>query len=86
MKDVREIVREYVYRNFIGKGPKPSDVQPLFENGVIDSLGHLRLISFLEREFHILFSQADLNWENFDSIEKIANLVKLRMGQSEKGR
>ncbi len=86
MKDMTEIIRDYVYKNFIGKGPKPSDSQSLFEKGLIDSLGHLRLISFLEREFHIIFSQADLNWENFDSIEKIIKIVKLRMSQSEKER
>jgi acyl carrier protein len=73
---MRKRIREFVGRNLLGAGKSISDSDPLFSKGRIDSLGHLKLISFLEKEFHISLSMDDLKWENFDTIEKIEALVK----------
>lgn len=77
---MKETIRAYILRNFLGPGRELGDDDPLFESGVIDSLGHLKLISFLEKEFSISLSMDDLTWENFDSVNKIAALVGARKG------
>jgi acyl carrier protein len=47
---------------------------PLF-GGVIDSIGLLELVGFLEGEFGIQIDDADLTAENFESVTTIANLM-----------
>ncbi|WP_176835635.1 MULTISPECIES: phosphopantetheine-binding protein [unclassified Paenibacillus] len=54
--------------------------QALIENGIIDSLGLIRLIVALEERFEILFELEELNLESFSSIEKVSWLVEQKRG------
>jgi acyl carrier protein len=47
---------------------------PLF-GGVIDSIGLIELVGFLEKDFGIQIDDADLTAENFESVTTIADLV-----------
>ena len=51
---------------------------PLFTSGALDSLGYMRLVEYLERNFQISLSPSELRFENFDTIRKIASLVEAR--------
>ena len=43
----------------------------LLGSGIVDSMGMMRLIDFIEKEFNISIPQEDLAVENFMSIERI---------------
>jgi len=47
----------------------------LIESGVIDSLGILKLLEFLESKFSINISDEELIPENFESIESIESFI-----------
>lgn len=47
----------------------------IFKEGYFDSMGFIKLIAFIEEEFAIKTSDADLIEENFESINAIANFV-----------
>jgi acyl carrier protein len=47
----------------------------LLDTGVLDSLGILDLVSFVEQEFGVTISDDELLPENFQSIEAIAAFV-----------
>ncbi len=47
----------------------------LLESGIVDSLGVIELVEFLERTFGISVTEEDLLPENFDSIHRMADLV-----------
>ena len=49
--------------------------EQLIEGGLIDSLGILKLISFLEEEYDITFEEDEINAENFASINTITQMV-----------
>ena len=53
-----------------------SNDEPLLKNGLIDSLGILDLVTFLENEFGIAVSDEDLLPENFGSIHSLTNFVQ----------
>jgi acyl carrier protein len=53
-----------------------ADYDDLLESGVIDSLGVLELVAFLQQEFGIAISDDDLTPENFKSIECMAQFVE----------
>jgi acyl carrier protein len=54
------------------------DDEPLLKNGLIDSLGILEVVSFIESEFGIVVSDEDLMPENFGSLRCIAEFVQLK--------
>ena len=63
-----QLVREKTMKN-IGRG------DDLIESGVIDSLGILKLLEFLESKFSIHIADEELIPENFQSIESIESFI-----------
>ena len=60
-----------------GKGvTELSETDDLVEAEVMDSLGIMKLILFLESSFSVKISDEDLTLENFRSIETIYSLVE----------
>jgi acyl carrier protein len=49
--------------------------EPLLKNGLIDSLGILEVVTFVETEFGIVVSDEDLLPENFGSIHSLTSFV-----------
>jgi acyl carrier protein len=55
------------------KGLDPSE--SLILSGILDSLGLLRLIAYVEKEFGILIEDGEVIPENFESIETINRFI-----------
>jgi acyl carrier protein len=47
----------------------------IFKEGILDSMGLISLFTFLEQEFNIQITDADLVEENFESVNAITNFV-----------
>lgn len=65
-------------------GSEPIDPRDsLIESGIMDSMGLVSLLSYLEQEFSISIDGDELVPENFETIESIASFVhrKLRPGE-----
>jgi acyl carrier protein len=52
-----------------------ADNDSLLETGVVDSLGILDVVSYIEGQLSIQLSDDDLTPENFDSVAAIAHFV-----------
>jgi acyl carrier protein len=53
---------------------------PLLESGILDSLGILDVVSFLESEFSITISDEELVPENFQSLDTLSSFVLTKRG------
>lgn len=51
------------------------DDMSFMDHGILDSLGFVQLILFLENTFHIILDRKDLSRENFDGLGKIINYL-----------
>ena len=51
----------------------------LIEQGIIDSMGILRLISFIEEQFGLVLSPGDLMLENFATIDAMTAFITDRL-------
>jgi len=47
----------------------------LWDNGIIDSLGTLEIIQFLEEQFGVQVTDEEMMADHFESIQAIANFV-----------
>lgn len=68
---IRDFLREDLKKNMEGI----SDQQSLLEAGILDSMGVLELVGFLEREFALVIHDDDLMPENFDSIDAVQSFI-----------
>jgi len=74
---VKDQIHEFILQNLASvKGVASfSDQESLMENGVIDSLGIFRLVSFLEEAFGVRIGDEEITADNLSSVETIERLV-----------
>ncbi len=73
---IMEELRSFLEKeNFLEKGQTFDESDSLIENGVLDSVGMLSLINFIESKYSISIDEEDLMPENFDSLKAIKNYV-----------
>jgi acyl carrier protein len=56
------------------------DDEPLIESGIVDSLGVLKIMSFLDEAFGVDLSSGEIVLENFKDVRTICELVASRQG------
>lgn len=60
------------------------DVDPqvdVIEGGVLDSMGFVKLLTELERSFGVRIQIADLDLENFRTVDRVADFVEASMAE-----
>jgi acyl carrier protein len=86
MSDVNEVqpsIRAFMLKKFPAARKRVlSDDLPLLESGVIDSLGVLDVVGFLERTFNIKIDDDELMPDNFGSVRSMVSFVQKKSGQS----
>ncbi len=76
---ITDKIRDYVLQETFADGEKIHNESLVFKEGYFDSMGFIRLISFLEQEYGLKISDDDLVEQNFESINAISNFVSNRM-------
>ncbi|MFZ0637824.1 MAG: acyl carrier protein [Candidatus Acidiferrales bacterium] len=70
---VNDRIRSFILETFpLARKHNLKDGDNLLDSGILDSLGMLDVVSFLEREFSIHVDDEELIPENFLSVEKLA--------------
>jgi acyl carrier protein len=74
----QDIVAERIRKFLVQQFPATKNVgnnESLLNNGLLDSLGILEVVAFIEKEFEIMVSDEDLLPENFGSVHSLSNFV-----------
>lgn len=76
-------IRSFVLKTFPAARKRGiSDESLLLESGIVDSLGVLEVVAFLEKSFVIQLSDEELTPENFANIKRIAVFVERKQSQN----
>ena len=78
MMKINEALQQFIQDQIV-KGQKNVDLQKstnLIEEGIIDSLGIMKLLTFIEETYNIQISDEELLPENFESLEAICTMVE----------
>ncbi len=75
--ETRDSVRTYIIENFLfgDESPLKEDSMSLLDEGVIDSVGVMELVAFLEQDFELSVADEDLIPENLDSIDNLVAYI-----------
>lgn len=80
MSSIEETVRTFVVEHFLfGEGDTLKGDTSFLEEGIIDSTGILELVMFLEETYGIKIEDNELVPENFDTLEKIAQYLEMKV-------
>jgi acyl carrier protein len=76
-------IRKFILNKFpLARKQQIKDSDNLLESGVLDSLGVLDLVSFVEQEFFVHVTDDELVPENFESIDRIAAFIETKSSTS----
>ncbi len=75
-------IKEYIAKNllFSEEGFPYADDASFLQEGIIDSLGVMELVEFVQKEFGIKVEQTEVTPEHFDSVAKLAAFVQRKKG------
>jgi len=79
---VESQIRDFIARSLLysSEGFPYPDGASLLREGVIDSLGVLELVEFVQKSFGIKVDQQEVVPDNFDSVAKLAGYVRRKQG------
>lgn len=75
---IEQQLKEYISSNllFSENGyPYPDDASFL-EEGIVDSVGIMELVAFIEENMHVSVEDQEITPDNFDSITKLAAYIQ----------
>ncbi|MBL9122463.1 MAG: acyl carrier protein [Planctomycetaceae bacterium] len=81
--EIQATLRNFIFSQFpAARKHGLAETDSLLELGVVDSMGVLEVVAFLESEFAITLTDDDLMSDHFESIASIADLVHHRLQES----
>lgn len=75
---IKEQLKDYIARNllFSDNGFKYDDDDSFLEEGIVDSIGVLELVAFVDESFGVEVEDHEVTPDNFDSVNKLAAYVQ----------
>ena len=76
MEDIKEVIKEYVIKEYVEDDTEVTYDTPLISGGIVDSFSMVSLKRFLENKYKISIPDDKATPETFDSVNKIVTLVR----------
>lgn len=73
--NIKEKIREFILETSYVSDEQINDDTLIFAEGIMDSMGFISIIGFIEQEFSIATLDEDLVEENFESINAISEFI-----------
>lgn len=82
--EIETEVKQFLAASFLGGEPAESIAGdlPLITGGIVDSLGMLKLVDFLESRYRIEFLPREVDVYALDTVDKIATLIRGKLAAS----
>ena len=68
---IKSEIRQYIIESSVAQSNKLEDDTHIFDSGVLDSMGLLFLIEYLNENYDVQVNDEELVPENFETIERI---------------
>ena len=79
--EIKNEIRAFIAANYLPDSPPEAidDSMPLITSGIIDSIGMLGLVDFIESRFAIEFLPREIDVHALDSIQRIETLIRAKL-------
>ena len=84
LMDVEKQIKQFILTRLMHEEDesKLKNDESLFETNIVDSLGVLQLVSFLEEQFNIQVEDEEMVPENFETINILTNYIERKLVSS----
>jgi acyl carrier protein len=80
--EIQNEIRDFIVENILfGDGHRLETDTPFQENGILDSIGFLEIITFVEGQFGIEIADNEVVPENLGSLRRISNFVEKKLNE-----
>jgi len=81
---IEEQIRQFVLQNLYFSEDTPiGDEDSFLKTGVIDSMGVMELVTFVQSKFGVTVAPSEVVVEHFDSIRQIARFIQRKLATKE---
>ncbi|MFZ0275937.1 MAG: acyl carrier protein [Candidatus Sulfotelmatobacter sp.] len=79
--EIKSAVRQFIAENVLLAVHQTTieDATPLVTGGLIDSIGMIGLVTFLEARFKVEFVPREINVHSLDTLEQIEELIQKKL-------
>jgi acyl carrier protein len=83
-QQVEQAIRDFIAKNllFSEAGITCTDEASFLQEGIIDSLGVMELVEFVQKTFGIKVEQHEVTQDHFDSVTKLSAFVRQKLGSA----
>lgn len=74
--DIIDVLERHLAQNILGDGQPIDPEQNLLLDGAVDSLGMLKLVGFIEQNYHVQVPPEHFTIDNFRNLRVIGNYVR----------
>ena len=79
-RDLNTDVRQFILKKFpLARKQQIRDSDALLESGMLDSMGVLDIVTFIQQEYGVDVADEDLVPENFRTIDRIAAFIRSKV-------
>lgn len=82
---MKDQIADYIGKTFLYGERTVGEGEQLFESGVLDSLGFIKLLSFLEKTYNIRIEMSEITMDKFSTVANIAEVVAAKREAAEAG-
>ena len=79
---MKEKIKNFIVEKFLFGERALKDDEPLFESGIIDSLGLIKLLAFIEENFSVSIDMSEIMIENFNTVNDILETLNSKVSGS----
>jgi acyl carrier protein len=81
---IEERIRSFVSGNLLysDSGFPYADDTSFLQEGIIDSLGVMELVAFVQKEFEVKVDQKEVTRDHFDSVTRLAAFVRQKQADA----
>ncbi|PWU18017.1 MAG: acyl carrier protein [Verrucomicrobia bacterium] len=81
---IEDKIRDFILKNlYFAQDHTLADDVSFLGEGIIDSMGAMELVAFVESEFGIKVDMSEVVVKNFDSVGQLANFVRRKLPERE---
>jgi acyl carrier protein len=79
--EIKSEIRAFVAGNYLPDAPADTitDSMPLITSGIIDSIGMLGLVDFIESRYAIEFMPREIDVHTLDTVERIEAVIRTKL-------
>jgi acyl carrier protein len=85
--EIKSAVRQFIAENVLLGVHQTAieDATPLVTGGLIDSIGMIGLVAFLEARFHVEFVPREIDVHSLNTLEQIEELIRKKLSGQQTG-